>query len=80
MEKELEAQVIASWKEAASYGTLTDGPTLDPATMFDDVYKEMPPHLARQREELLKLREQGIGAAGAEHDDARPTQPIAKEG
>ena len=48
-------QVTACWKEAASYGTLTEGPTLDPATMFDDVYKEMPPHLARQREELLEL-------------------------
>ena len=81
LEKELEAQVTASWKEAASYGTLTEGPTLDPATMFDDVYKEMPPHLARQREELLKLRAQGsAGAAGAEHDLERPTQQIAKEG
>ena len=48
--------------------------------MFDDVYKEMPPHLARQREELLKLQAQGAVADGAEHDLERPTQPIAKEG
>jgi hypothetical protein len=72
--------VTASWKEAASYGTLTEGPTLDPATMFDDVYKEMPPHLQRQRAELLKLRSQGIGAASAQHDGGRPTQAVAKEG
>ena len=55
LEKELEAQVTANWKEAASYGTLTEGPTLDPASMFDDVYKEMPPHLARQRVRGAKL-------------------------
>src|SRR6202451_2112360 len=55
LEKELEAHVTACWKEAASYGTLTEGPTLDPATMFEDVYKDMPPHLAKQREQLLEL-------------------------
>src|SRR6201990_2611955 len=32
LEKELEAHVSACWKEAMSYGTLTDGPTLDPTT------------------------------------------------
>ena len=57
LEQELEAQVIASWKEAATYGTLTEGPALDPATMFEDVYKEMPPHLVRQRAQLLELRQ-----------------------
>ena len=56
LEKELEAQVTACWKEAVKYGTLSEGPTLDPATMFEDVYKHMPAHLARQREELKALR------------------------
>ena len=55
LEKQLEAHVIACWKEAASFGTLTEGPTLDPATMFEDVFHEMPPNLVRQREELKQL-------------------------
>ncbi|HUA25431.1 MAG TPA: thiamine pyrophosphate-dependent enzyme [Steroidobacteraceae bacterium] len=55
LEKQLEAHVLACWKEAASFGTLTEGPTLDPATMFEDVFHEMPPHLVRQREELRQL-------------------------
>jgi 2-oxoisovalerate dehydrogenase E1 component alpha subunit len=81
LEKELEAQVTACWKEAASYGTLTEGPTLDPATMFDDVYKEMPPHLAKQREQLLELaRLQPARGPQAEHDPDRQAQPVAKEG
>ena len=81
LEKELEAHVTACWKEAASYGTLTEGPTLDPATMFEDVYKEMPPHLARQREELLKLsrQRQAEGPDAGRASDRHP-QPIAKEG
>jgi 2-oxoisovalerate dehydrogenase E1 component alpha subunit len=55
LEKELEAQVTACWREAASYGTLTEGPTLDPSTMFEDVFKEMPAHLVRQRQQVLEL-------------------------
>ena len=38
------------------YGGLNEGPRLDPATMFEDVFKEMPAHLQRQRSEL-KVRE-----------------------
>jgi 2-oxoisovalerate dehydrogenase E1 component alpha subunit len=55
LEKELEAHVMACWKEAVSYGTMTEGPSLDPATMFEDVYARMPPMLERQRKELLSL-------------------------
>jgi 2-oxoisovalerate dehydrogenase E1 component alpha subunit len=54
-EQELEAHVTGCWREAASYGTLTEGPYLDPATMFEDVFKEMPPHLARQQAQLRAL-------------------------
>ncbi|HEY4211233.1 MAG TPA: thiamine pyrophosphate-dependent enzyme [Steroidobacteraceae bacterium] len=57
LEKELETHVTACWKEAASYGTLTEGPRLDPATMFEDVYAKMPQHLVKQREELRELME-----------------------
>ena len=37
-------------KEAASHGTLGVRPC-SPSTMFDDVFKELPPHLRRQRQE-----------------------------
>ena len=46
--EELEAEVAAAQKEAERYGTLTDGHTPPLATMFEDVYKEMPPHLHDQ--------------------------------
>jgi 2-oxoisovalerate dehydrogenase E1 component alpha subunit len=49
---ELDASVAAAWKSAVAYGTLSDGPRLDPALMFYDVFKELPAHLARQRDEL----------------------------
>jgi 2-oxoisovalerate dehydrogenase E1 component alpha subunit len=52
LEKELDAHVAACWKQAMTYGTLTEGPRLDPATMFEDVFREMPAHLVRQREQL----------------------------
>lgn len=51
-EKELEAQVIAAQKEAERYGTLASGQIPSAATMFEDVYKDMPAHLRRQREQL----------------------------
>ncbi len=54
--QELEANVAASWQEAMRYGTLTEGPALDPASMFEDVFKEMPPHLKRQQRELAELK------------------------
>jgi 2-oxoisovalerate dehydrogenase E1 component alpha subunit len=47
---ELEAEVAAAQKEAESYGTLLDGHIPPVASMFEDVYKEMPEHLRRQRE------------------------------
>src|SRR5580700_5071254 len=55
LRQELEAHIAACWKESVSYGTYSEGPSLDPATMFEDVFKEMPTHLARQRDELKAL-------------------------
>ncbi|PWB33529.1 3-methyl-2-oxobutanoate dehydrogenase (2-methylpropanoyl-transferring) subunit alpha [Pseudomonas sp. SDI] len=49
---ELEAEIIAAQKEAEKYGTLAGGQMPSPASMFEDVYKEMPEHLRRQRQEL----------------------------
>jgi 2-oxoisovalerate dehydrogenase E1 component alpha subunit len=51
--KELDAEVAAALKEAERYGSLADGHVASAAAMFDDVYKEMPEHLRRQRDELL---------------------------
>ncbi len=50
--KALEAEIAAAQKEAESYGTLASGHVHDASTMFEDIYKEMPEHLARQRREL----------------------------
>jgi 2-oxoisovalerate dehydrogenase E1 component alpha subunit len=50
--KELEEEVAAVQKEAESYGTLASGHVHDASEMFDDVYKDMPEHLRRQRSQL----------------------------
>ncbi|MFO1426237.1 MAG: thiamine pyrophosphate-dependent enzyme [Steroidobacteraceae bacterium] len=52
---ELDEQIAADWKEAMSHGTLSDGPTLDRALMFEDVFRSLPPHLEKQRAELTAL-------------------------
>jgi 2-oxoisovalerate dehydrogenase E1 component alpha subunit len=54
--EELEAHVQASWKAALGYGTMEDSRALDPDAMFEDVFRELPPHLARQREQLHRLK------------------------
>ncbi|MFZ2507523.1 MAG: thiamine pyrophosphate-dependent enzyme [Steroidobacteraceae bacterium] len=55
---ELEAHVASSWKEAVSHGTLTEPPRLDPRLMFEDVFKEMPPHLQKQEAQMRAELEQ----------------------
>ncbi|HXE49602.1 MAG TPA: 3-methyl-2-oxobutanoate dehydrogenase (2-methylpropanoyl-transferring) subunit alpha [Ramlibacter sp.] len=54
--KELETQVSAALKEAERYGSLADGHMATAVSMFDDVYKDMPAHLRRQRDELLGMK------------------------
>jgi len=63
---ELEAHVADCWKQAQSAGTMTEGPRLDPRTMFEDVLAVMPPHLLHQRQQL----DQELAAAAK---DATPT-------
>jgi 2-oxoisovalerate dehydrogenase E1 component alpha subunit len=53
---ELKETVTTAWKEAISFGTMTEGPRLDVRGMFDDVYKEVPERLKRQRQQLMDLR------------------------
>ena len=63
LEEELKAEVHAAWKEAQKYGTMTEGPFLDPSTMFDDVYAETPHHLQSQRRRMREV-ESGNGNGG----------------
>ena len=53
--KELKEEVKAAWKEAQQYGTMTEGPWLDPATMFDDVFADQPRNLESQCRRMLEI-------------------------
>src|SRR6202161_2440341 len=46
---ELDALVNSSWKEATAFGTMSEGPRLNGDLMFEDVFKEIPEHLLKQR-------------------------------
>ncbi len=52
LDSELTEQILADLKEAEGYGTLNELPRPDPMTMFDDILKDMPPNLKRQRDEF----------------------------
>lgn len=51
MTKELKAAVKAAAKEAETHGTLGKGPQPGISEMFNHVYKEMPAHLRKQRQQ-----------------------------
>jgi 2-oxoisovalerate dehydrogenase E1 component alpha subunit len=59
LEEDTKNTVSEAWKEAVSYGTLTDPPFLDVSLMFEDVFAEMPDYLAAQRDKLLGMGETG---------------------
>ena len=52
LQAELEAEIATAQKEAETFGTLLDGHVQDAASMFEDVYKDMPPHLREQLRQL----------------------------
>lgn len=52
--QELNDHVSTAWKEACSFGTLSEPPRPDPLTMFEDVFAEMPEHLKRQQAQLAR--------------------------
>jgi len=56
LENTLRETVLAAWKEAVTYGTMTEGPRLDMREMFDDVYEDVPENLKRQRQQLMDLK------------------------
>jgi 2-oxoisovalerate dehydrogenase E1 component alpha subunit len=49
---ELKIHVRETYKEAEALGTLATPSTINPATMFEEVFEETPSHLRRQRQEL----------------------------
>jgi 2-oxoisovalerate dehydrogenase E1 component alpha subunit len=54
--QEIEKEVDAANRRAQQLGVHGGGPYHDPATMFEDVFKEMPWHLREQQEELTRFR------------------------
>ena len=52
VQQEVDDEIAAAQQEAEGYGTLASGHVHDASAMFDDVYKELPAHLVRQRAEL----------------------------
>jgi 2-oxoisovalerate dehydrogenase E1 component alpha subunit len=49
---ETDAEVLAAAREAESYGTLLDGRVASARGIFEDVFKDMPEHLQRQRRQM----------------------------
>lgn len=62
---ETDAQVRAAIRQAERHGTLGNS-ALDPDTMFDDVFKDVPQHLQRQRRQFAQLRRERARAEGHE--------------
>jgi len=52
LEANLAEELTESWRQAESYGSLEEGPHWPLSSMFDDVFKEMPAHLRRQRHQM----------------------------
>jgi len=53
--KALDEEMAAALKEAAKYGSVQDGHIPPLSTMFEDVYKDMPPHLQDQMRQAAAL-------------------------
>ena len=51
LKDELKNEIRVAAKQAESYGTLGKGPVPGVSEMFNHVYKEMPPHLRKQRQQ-----------------------------
>ena len=67
--KELDAQVGAAGRRRKPTGRSPTARRLDPLTMFEDVFREMPPNLQREREDMRALRSSA--------DAAAPAPPVA---
>jgi 2-oxoisovalerate dehydrogenase E1 component alpha subunit len=49
---DVDREVLAAARDAESYGTLLDGRVASAKSIFEDVYKDMPPHLQHQRRQM----------------------------
>ncbi len=58
MTAQMTEQVTADWRQALTYGTMSDGPRLPIDDMFEDVFAEVTPNLEKQRAELKALLEE----------------------
>ncbi|MDX3911774.1 MAG: thiamine pyrophosphate-dependent enzyme [Sphingobium sp.] len=54
LQEELVEHVREEGRASEALGTLGQGPQHDRASMFDDVYKDMPAHLQKQRAQMLE--------------------------
>ncbi|OHB80324.1 MAG: 2-oxoisovalerate dehydrogenase [Planctomycetes bacterium RBG_16_64_10] len=54
LEQEAKADSMATYKQAEQIGSFTSGPFDPPETLFEDVYRQIPWHLARQRDEIVQ--------------------------
>jgi 2-oxoisovalerate dehydrogenase E1 component alpha subunit len=52
LEAEIAEEILLASRAAERHGTLQTGPHAPPASMFEDVFKEMPRHLREQRDEM----------------------------
>ena len=50
----IDAEVMAAYKEACTFGDLANGPYPPASTIFTEVYEEVPWHVQEQREDLGK--------------------------
>ena len=69
LDEDIDAEIAAAVERFEST------PPADPVTMFDHVYAERPPHLERERAEMIaRLAEMTPGRAGG--DDETPSPPM----
>jgi len=62
-----------------SFGTMSEGPRLDADLMFEDLFKEMPEHLRKQRE-LMRAERDAVAAGAAPGAESRGAQTPASQG
>ncbi len=54
LEDKIKARIRTAYKAAEKHGSLATGTKIDPITMFEQVYEEMPRHIRDQRDEFQK--------------------------
>jgi len=54
LEKKIDEEVVAAYKEAVTYGDLANGPYPSSDTIFTEVYENVPWHLQEQWDEMKK--------------------------